>query len=72
MVDGDVGAAAEDPPLLPLASAVLGVLAAAAGLVWLALSLVLGVPGSIGTQLLLAAGGFVLFVASMLWWSPDV
>lgn len=72
MRDADVDAAAEDPPLGPLAGALLGVLAAAAGVGWLVLSLVLGVPGSIGIQVVLAIGGFVAFVASMLWWSPQV
>lgn len=72
MTDADVDAAAEDAPLLPLVSAVAGILAAASGLLWLALTLVAGVPGSLGIQTLLVVGGFLAFVASMLWWSPDV
>lgn len=72
MTDRDVDEAAEDPPLGPLAGAVLGVGLAAAGLVWLVLSLAVDLPGTLATRALLVVGGLVLFVASMLWWSPGV
>lgn len=70
--DAAIDAAAEDPPLLPLAGAVLGVLLAAGGVLWLLASLFVEVPIPVGSPFVAIVVGLVLFVASMLKWSPGV
>ncbi len=63
---------AENAPLGPLAGAVLGTLALAAGVVW-SLAAVLGLFGlDVVPGLSLVAVGFTAFVGSMLAWDPDV
>lgn len=68
----DVDSAAEDPPLLPLAGAALGVLLAGGGLLWFVLSFFVLVPIPVGDPFTTTAVGLVLFVVSMLVWSPEI
>lgn len=70
--DATVDAAAEDPPLLPLAGAVLGVALAAGGLLWIAASPFVTVPIPVGDPAVAVGVGLVLFVGSMLAWNPNV
>lgn len=68
----DIDDAAEDPPLLPLAGAALGVLLAGGGLPWVLLSSIVDVPFPIGSPPTTIFVGIVLFVVSMLAWSPEM
>ena len=70
--DANIDAAAEDPPLLPLATAVLGILLAVAGIVWLVASLFVVLPIPVGNPFLAILLGFVVFVGSMIAWNPTV
>jgi len=72
MDEDKLDAAAEDPPLGPFLGALLGSLAVVAGLGWLVLSLVLGVPSALLAQLGLVGAGVVGFAISMVRWNPDV
>lgn len=68
--DAPIDEAAEDPPLLLLATAVVGVLLTVGGLLWLVLSLFVAVPIPVGGPILCIVVGVVAFVASLLAWNP--
>lgn len=70
--EADIDDAAEDPPLLPLAGAALGALLAGGSLLWVVLSLFVDVPFPIGSPPTTFFIGLVIFVASMLAWSPEI
>lgn len=68
--DAPIDEAAEDPPLLLLTTAVIGVLLTVGGLLWIVLSLFVVVPIPVGDPILFMVVGVVAFVASMLAWNP--
>ena len=70
--DAAIDEAAADPPLVPLAGAVIGVLLAGGGLLWFVLSLFATVPVPVGNPFVVFVVGAVLFVISMLQWNPSV
>lgn len=70
--DASIESAVEDPPLFPLAGAVLGILVAAVGVLSLLAPLFVAVSLPIGNPLFLVIVGVLLFVGSMVAWNPAI
>ena len=70
--NADIDTAVEDPPLLPLAGAVVGLLITIGTILAVLFGPLVGVPFPFRTPYPFVAIGIALFVGSMFTWDPDV